>query len=458
MKQIKRLAYKHLLAGTLHHLVVSQQNHSVSRAQKKYLLNREILLELKTKNELLNNLEILIGKPYLSSIPSHLEIEFTNACNLRCYMCYQSNHKVNYAQVSDNTLSHVIGMLPYVKTILIAGLGEQLLYQRLGIFLETAADYLCEVSMFTNGHLVHRHLDIFKHLSLLTVSFDGATPEVFETQRHGANFERVLRNIELLRAKYPKLQIRLSCVVSKLNVNQIEDIVKIGCDTGANIVCFSHVQHAPAIELTKKDYPVIKKQLNNAIKFAGDHNIVIQHNDIENIKKVNNSSEIEAGRLLANVKKESEGREIQTPKDIAGLRRILSYQHNINKLEFPTVEELRKANNFLDIKIKKIKRLIREKRIKQISKPHCLSVWNYAFVRMSGNFRLCPYCALEAGNINSDDISKGLNDRLLIKVRTSLFERKSMPAVCESCPDRFHREYNYEVFEQVCDKFGVAII
>lgn len=417
-----------------------------------------ILHELKNKNELLNNLEILAGKSYLSSFPSHLEIEFTNACNLRCFMCYQSSLKVDYTQIEINTLNNVVSILPYVKTILIAGLGEQLVYRRIVEFLEIATGYSCDVSMFTNGLLAHTCLDIFRHISHLTVSFDGATRDVFETQRHGANFERIVRNIRLIRATYPNLKLKLNCVVSKLNVTQIEQIVKLGYDMGVNIVSFPYVEHAPIIELTKSDYLTIKTQLDNAGKFAGENNMIIEYNDIEYIKNVDNKNEIEDENLLKHVKRESEYRETQTPKDLNGLRKIMSSQNNIREIEYVTLEKLEEANNFLDVEIKKVRESIKNKPINVIEKPHCLSVWNYAFIKMNGNFRLCPYFNFEAGNIDIGGPLKGLNDSRLAEIRRSIRKREDLLPVCESCPDRFHREFNYEIFRQVCDTCGVVIV
>ena len=415
------------------------------------------LLELKKKNQLLNNLELLTGEASLSSIPPHLEIEFTNACNLRCYMCYQSSDSVDYAHIKTNVLNNIVGLLPYVKTILIAGLGEQLLSPSLTGFLKIAADYYCETTMFTNGQLINKNIDAFKYLSLAIVSFDGALKEVFETLRYGADFEKTLSNIRLLRSEYPELAIRLSCVVSKLNIDQIEDVVKLGYKLGVNIITFSYVQHSPRIELTKNDYLNLKNQYEKAMKFSFGKNICIHFGDFEYLNEFEEKDGIRRDDLLAEIKKECENRKRKIPKDIKGMKRIISSSNKIKEIKQITTEEIKEKIEILDNKIDAIEKMIRENAITKIKKPYCNAMWNYLFIRLNGNIRLCPYYHLEPGNLDSMNSDSGINDRRIVDIRESLVKRKNMLSVCESCPDICHREYNYSIFKEICEKYKIAV-
>jgi len=423
-----------------------------------YLQNRyhENLLELKNKNELLNNLEILLGKTSLDSIPPWLEVDLTNACNIRCYMCYQSSHDVTYNQMHDDDLKSVLAILPYVKTVLIAGHGEQLLYQKLDYFLESAKRFLCDVQMFTNGLLVHKHLRLFGYISKLTISFDGATKEVFETQRYGANYKKVLSNILLLRKTYKNLYITLGCVVSRLNVHQIGLIVKTACELGVNAVTFPHVQHAPKIELTNDDFIVLKSQIESAVNTARDNNIVLIYNDIDYIKNVPAHGErLDHGDLINDINNESMQRKKHTPKDYVGLRNIVSSDSRLNIRIRPGFRHVRKIINRLDSKIENAEKQIRNKKLSRVSKPYCMAPWVYLDIKSNGGLRLCPYYELEAGSINM--ISNGLNVARLQEIRHSLLNRTGMLSVCETCPDYYHREFNYEIFKNTCSKYAVTI-
>ena len=416
------------------------------------------LYELKSKNSLLNKLEILLERPVIDSFPPWLEVEFTNACNLRCFMCYQSNHDITYAQMSDETLGQVINILPFVKTILIAGLGEQLLYQKLGLFLKNAKHCLCDVQMFTNGHLIHKNLDIFKYISKLTISFDGATKEDFETQRYGANFNKVISNIKLLRKTYPGLKITLGCVVSKLNVHHLEQVVNIAANLGVYGVTFPHVQHAPKIELTKSDYRIIKNQINKAKCVANKNSIALSFNDIEYIKNINSQKkEIGHAELLADINTESRHRQEITPKDAIGLQNITGAPMSFSgEAKINIYKGIKKAIQSLDSKIEKAEEEIRKKRIRSISEPYCLAPWVYGFIKMNGNFRLCPYFDFEAGNINMFR-EKGLNENSMVDIRKSLLSKTDMLTVCETCPDSYHREFSFEEFKNVAGMHKITV-
>src|SRR5262245_35658797 len=75
--------------GTYCHFRLKERrlNDAGDRAVPAPLFSKDGYRELKQKNLLLNNLEILLGRTSLQSYPLRMELDPTNECNLRCRGC-----------------------------------------------------------------------------------------------------------------------------------------------------------------------------------------------------------------------------------------------------------------------------------------------------------------------------------------------------------------------------------
>lgn len=139
--------------------------------------------------------------------PLHLDIEVTSLCNLRCPFCATT--------YSRNAIKNGFIKWVTVKKILDEaadnGLyackfnfrGEPLLHKDLGKFIKYAKKKgIIDVFFNTNGTLLTERaakMLIDSGLDRLTVSFEGFDKKTYENSRVGANFEKVVANVERLR-------------------------------------------------------------------------------------------------------------------------------------------------------------------------------------------------------------------------------------------------------------------
>src|SRR5262249_7668088 len=157
----------------------------LSKALQAEFYSESELIELKEKNELLNDLEILLRRENLSSVPPALEIEMTSACNYSCVMCGRSYLQFHFTRQTNTQLAELLPILPFVKHVTVAGVGENTMSDRLGVLATMLEKFRVESRIFTNGSLIHRQLEALSKFTKVCVSFDGANAETFGVQRRG---------------------------------------------------------------------------------------------------------------------------------------------------------------------------------------------------------------------------------------------------------------------------------
>ena len=149
--------------------------------------------------------QVALGHAYLrgdevsDGLPVFLTIESTSICNLKCIMCpYPTMGRKNEhmeMSVYEKIIAEGRG---HVEFIWLQVFGEPLLNPNIYTMIEMAADAGITVGIATNitplTERASRAL-LDSRLSLLILSFDGATKATYETIRKGANFERVSENI-----------------------------------------------------------------------------------------------------------------------------------------------------------------------------------------------------------------------------------------------------------------------
>jgi MoaA/NifB/PqqE/SkfB family radical SAM enzyme len=392
------------------------------------------LIDLKRINRRLNDLEALAGIAEVQARPSHLEVDFSSLCNYRCLMCHQSKLPMGRFALREEDIDTLVDSLPYVDTVMIAGLGEPLLYPHLDRFLPHLERYGCHTHLYTNGELIHRHLGLLAKLDRVSVSLDGATPETFETLRVGGSFERVVSNLRALRAAAPSLCLVTSTVVSKRNLREVADIVALAGSLSMQEVHLSPVDHTPAITLDEADAEVFRDQLAMARKRAPgvrlSNNIGPQH-----FRPGRNAS-IEEGDLRRTTRAPSAIEEVpELPSNTAGAvpRQFI---HGMDP-ESEAIELHRRLDLHSRALVALRERVRRESL--PLAFPYCSAPWKYAFARSRGDARLCPYADIDAGRITSV-LGSAYNSSLLTDLRASMHRGEPCLSVCRSCTDD-HRHF-----------------
>ena len=213
--------------------------------------------------------------------PEKLYLDITEDCNLYCRMC-RENLCIKGKTMDIELFKRVVDeTIPYVKSYSLFNWGEPLLVkdfkQRVRyINQHKKADTILDIS--TNGMLLSD--DMIKFLSdenvIVTVSFDGAKKETFESIRRGANFERICDNVERLAKLYkgntfvhaPGIYVS----IQKDNVNQLNDIAKLAHELGIKRMGFGLVtspqEYAPEIN------DALREEIENTAKFLDEYGML----------------------------------------------------------------------------------------------------------------------------------------------------------------------------------------
>lgn len=163
--------------------------------------------------------------PLEAPFPKNLMIELTNACNLRCVMCYNRLMKRKkgfmdagtYGLILDNAKEIGIKMVGLYTT------GESFLHPQIFDFIKLAKEKGFEyVYVTTNGTVLNEEKikKIFDSgLDSLKFSIDGTSKESYEKIRIGGNFEVLYNNIKMLRERRDALKSKLKIYASFVLVN-----------------------------------------------------------------------------------------------------------------------------------------------------------------------------------------------------------------------------------------------
>jgi MoaA/NifB/PqqE/SkfB family radical SAM enzyme len=185
---------------------------------------------------------------------------------MKCKTCIRSE-KENY-DMDSGLFKSIVGQLRRsrfgTEQVDLTGVGEPLLNPGLVSMVEYAKRSGFEVGFTSNLTTLNESMAeklINANLDYLYVSFDGATKKTFEKLRVGANFEKVIANIEMLLKKrneknksLPK--VKLTVTISQDNSAEISGLIKIAEDLKVNSINFNR-QIVPEKENRKQESRVI---------------------------------------------------------------------------------------------------------------------------------------------------------------------------------------------------------
>ncbi|MFH0780608.1 MAG: radical SAM/SPASM domain-containing protein [Pseudomonadota bacterium] len=440
---------------------------------------KEKLSILKERNARLNSLEILLQKTTISSVPPSMEIEMTSACNYSCVICGRSYHRFQFTAQNDSKLYRLLSVLPYVKHVTVAGVGENTMSDRLLVLALMLQAFDCDSKIFTNGSLIHRQLDALCRFKRVCVSFDGATSETFETQRRGSRFDHVVRNIKMLRDRAPGIAMAFSVVVSRLNLDEIPDIIRIGKKLGINEIAISPVDHIPELLLRQSDLPLFEKVFLEAQSIAHEAGIALHNNVTKDYFTASGDSPRDRLKLLrhfqslvlpGDTKKNKEELIAEFDKVdfsyhpserihpnnkwpeiaqlVAGTELVILQEAEEYSIDFDIDQELARIND-------EIERLTDEvKKNSEFVIPYCLSIWKYSYLKANGKARLCPERNVDAGNIANNGFKSTMNSNTIQAFRASMFDIETLQDHCKICLDQYRRWDVHDVLN-VCEGLNI---
>lgn len=439
------------------------------------------LSELKDKNELLNNLEILLQKTQIESIPPYLEIEMTSFCNFRCVMCSRSMMKFLHTQQNDQQILQISKILPYVKYVTIAGVGEPCASKKLDILSRMLDLFKCSTLMFTNGSLLHNQLDAASRFARVNISFDGPNEKILGAQRRKSKFKTIIENIQQLKAKGTSTVIAFNVVVSRINVDEVAAIIKLAGELGIKSVSLSPVVNVSLLELKVSDRAIYEEQMLLATAIAKESGVAVHNNVHHNSFSAQNDTIRDKDGLIkyfSNLKVPDDAshnldeiiRSLDNndfsyyPAPIVFINNkwpavpvpnaVTATGNTSSNSEFTfTIEEEIKR---LDKAIATLEKEVRSKPRDWFQLPYCLSVWKYGYVKSNGKNRLCPHRNVALGNYREKEPTEVLNSPVIEKYRETMLSYDKVTPMCKECFDH-HRTWSIDKLRETCQKLDLSL-
>lgn len=196
------------------------------------------------RNLLLAHREYKAGAVEMQAKPTMISLISTADCNIDCPGCSQNVVRVTKVQHRKETVPDVLAHVPYLIQFIWHG-GEPFLIQRFRAFVDnfkTEDNPNLAFGFTSNGMMITAQeaekLTKFPRLNA-SVSMDSFAPDTFHKIRAGANYGRVLENVERLVALHdaPRRVFSVGMIICKSNFLELADNLRFAFahDFGLNL-------------------------------------------------------------------------------------------------------------------------------------------------------------------------------------------------------------------------------
>jgi radical SAM protein with 4Fe4S-binding SPASM domain len=188
-------------------------------------------------------------------LPSHLQLEITSACNLRCMMClvrYRPPVNKLAGAMRPDLFHRLVDEVPGLTRLTLQGLGEPLLSPYLLDMVRAAVQRRITVGFNSNATLLTRRRAaelVESRVDWLHVSVDGADAAAYEAIRDGADFAAVVANLAgLVQAKRAAGSatpwIRVVFVAMRDNLAELPALVRLLGGIGVDELHVQNLSHS----------------------------------------------------------------------------------------------------------------------------------------------------------------------------------------------------------------------
>lgn len=149
--------------------------------------------------------------------PTAIYVEPTNHCNLKCVMCPHGKMKRARGLMDLGLFKKIVDdMAGKVNVLILHFMGESLIHPNLPEMVAYAHERGLFVQMSTNGALLSESLAeaiMGAGLDVLSIDFDGESPEEYERTRVNGTFSKLLLNLRGALAVKRRLKSRCTIVL-----------------------------------------------------------------------------------------------------------------------------------------------------------------------------------------------------------------------------------------------------
>lgn len=169
--------------------------------------------------------------------PLSLSIELTNRCNEKCIHClknagYNSHCDINYL----NLINYLDFLKHHTKSIQLTG-GEPMLYKDFYNLLSYCKNNFEEISVSTTGTLINEsNVENFLDTTTYVSLYSHIESNHDEITLLKGSYNKTLNGIDLLVKN--NINVSISSIVTKFNINYIEDMVKLAINHKVNNIRF----------------------------------------------------------------------------------------------------------------------------------------------------------------------------------------------------------------------------
>jgi len=217
--------------------------------------------------------------PNLLSYPKFLSIFLTTRCNLRCTICDRTNFKTSDMDFED--IYKLRNPIRHAKTIDLTGWGEAILYPQ----YEDVIKYILSINnkkkliyQTTNG-TSDRYGDLLRgRLQGLVISLNAATPDTYEREMKGGNFEKTISSVKSLLSKLTeddRKAVILHFVAHKNNYKELPKFIELAKSLHVTQVTIGHFlangsnTESNTVICIQNDYNDILEKVEEASKELG---------------------------------------------------------------------------------------------------------------------------------------------------------------------------------------------
>jgi MoaA/NifB/PqqE/SkfB family radical SAM enzyme len=198
------------------------------------------------RNWFLSELSYVLKSDRAWAYPTHLQIEPTNMCNLRCPVCHiVTDNKPrgllslkNFEKLIDEVGDHLLFLHLW-------GWGEPFINQDFFSMIAYAKSKGLKMISSTNGHFFEeeKNIDhlIDSGLDVLIFALDGVIRETYEKYRHQGDFDKALRGLRFLLqrrkqrgASSPLLNLRM--LVTRDNEDEVPKMRRLAQEIGVDVL------------------------------------------------------------------------------------------------------------------------------------------------------------------------------------------------------------------------------